>query len=275
MDDLDFTSPAHEALYDPNVARICFESIGRPDDVSGGQTFFAEGQNSDRLYFLTQGEVRLVRGKRTLDIIKAGEIFGEMAAITGEPRTAAAVAKGDCRALSLDADQFERALVQTPEFALMLMSILINRLRLTIAILAGTGKLAGNSAIDASRVFDQSLLDELSAGLKRQPQAFPRQRAIMKEGDKGGFMYVVVKGSVAMSIKSKIVERVGRGGTFGEMTLVDRSPRAASAVAETDSELLSINRVDFLTLVKTKPAFAISLLRSLSLRLGQMTALQS
>lgn len=275
MDDLDFTSPAHEALYDPNVARNCFESIGRPEAVSDGQSFFAENQNSDRLYLLTQGEVRLVRKKRTLDIIKVGEIFGEMAAITGESRTAAAVAKGDCRVLSLDVNQFEQALMKTPEFALMLMSILINRLRLTIAILAGTGKLAGTSSIDAGRVFDQALLDYLSAALKRPPQTYPSQRAIMREGDKGGFMYVVIKGAVAMSIKSRIVERVGRGGTFGEMALVDRSPRAASAIAETDSELLSINRVDFLNLVKTKPAFAISLLKSLSLRLGQMTALQA
>lgn len=272
MDDLDFSSPAHEALYDPQVARNCFESVGKPENVADGQAFFAENQASDRLYLLTQGEVRLVRGKRTLDIIKVGEIFGEMAVITGQARTAAAVAKGDCRGLSLDAHQFEQALERAPEFALMLMSILINRLRLTIAILVGTGKLAGSGASDAGRVFEKDLLDELSAVLKRQPQIFPEHRSIMKEGDKGGFMYVVFQGRVAMSIKSKIIERVGPGGAFGEMALVDRSPRAASAVAETDSALLSINREDFLTLVKTNPVFAISLLRSLSLRLGQMTA---
>ena len=97
----------------------------------------------------------------------------------------------------------------------------------------------------------------------------------MKDGEKGGFMYVVVKGNVAVSIKSKVVERAGRGGVFGEMALFDQSPRAASAVAETDTELLPVYRDDFISLVKTKPAFAVSLLRSLAERLRRMTARQA
>ena len=75
-------------------------------------------------------------------------------------------------------------------------------------------------------------------------------------------MYVVLSGRVAISIKSKIVEWVGPGGVFGEMALVDQSPRAATATAETDCDLLSINRGDFLTMVKTNPDFVVSLLKA-------------
>ena len=94
----------------------------------------------------------------------------------------------------------------------------------------------------------------------------------MKEGEGGVFMYVVLEGRIAISIKSKVVERIGPGGVFGEMALVDQSPRAASAVAETASSLLSINRSDVLSSVKTNPAFAVSLLRGLADRLRYMTS---
>jgi CRP-like cAMP-binding protein len=85
-------------------------------------------------------------------------------------------------------------------------------------------------------------------------------------------MYVVLSGRVAISIKNKLVEWVGPGGVFGEMALVDQSPRAATAVAETDCDLIAINRGDFLTMVKTKPDFAVSLLKAAADRLRDMTS---
>ena len=276
MEELDFTAAARDGIYDPAIAQTCFEALGSPESVEEGKSFFEHNQTSERMYLLQEGQVRLVRGAKTLDIIKPGEIFGELAVIAGHPRTASAVATRACRALSLDAKQFEQAIQTTPEFALMLMGILINRLRLSVTILERTGNLPDRSAKDASSVFDKAMLGELTATLKqRPPQPFPARRTIMKEGEKGGFMYVVVKGNVAVSIKSKVVERAGPGGVFGEMALVDQSPRAASAVAETDAELLPVYRDDFLSLVKTKPAFAVSMLRSLAERLRRMTARQA
>jgi CRP/FNR family cyclic AMP-dependent transcriptional regulator len=273
MDELDFTLAPRDKIYDPAIARTCFEALGKPESVAEGEFFFEHDQASDRMYLLLDGQVRLIRGEKTLDFINPGEIFGELAVISGHPRTASAVAKAPCRALSLDAKQFEQAIQETPDFALMLMGILIDRLRMSVAILDKTGNLPDRSAKDASSVFDKALLGELSVALKqRSPQPFPAGRTIMKEGEIGGFMYVVVKGSVAVSIKSKVVERVSPGGVFGEMALVDQSPRAASAIAETDTELVPVNREDLLLLVKTNPAFAVSLLRSITMRLRRMIA---
>jgi CRP-like cAMP-binding protein len=275
MDDLDFTRAARSEIYDPAVARACFESLGRPESFAEGSAIFSENEAADRMYFLLDGDVRLVRGRKSIDIVKAGEIFGELALITGQPRSAAAYARSACRTVSLDAGQFEQALQKTPEFALMLMSILINRLRLTAEITARTGKLGDQGAREAGRVFDKALLDDLAAALKRAPQSFPAHYPIMKEGEIGGFMYGVLSGSVAVSIRSKVVEIIGPGGAFGEMALVDQSPRAASAAAQTDASLLPINRNDFLLLVKSRPAFAVSLLRALAQRLHYMTSQHS
>ncbi len=273
MDELDFTStgrPAKSAIYDPAVAKMCFEAMGKVELVSQGGTFFTENQNSDKMYLLVEGDVSLIRGKKVLDQVKAGEIFGEMAAISQLPRSATAAAKTACRALSLDSKQFQAAIQKAPEFALMLMNILINRLRLTAAIVSRN--LAGGGQAPEARIFDEKLLAELADRVPHPPAHTPLNKVIMKEGEGGVFMYVVLDGRVAISIKGKVVGRIGPGGIFGEMALVDQSPRAATATAETDCDLLSINRNDFLLSVKSNPAFAVALLRGLADRLRYMTS---
>jgi len=274
MEDLDFTRrPTKSALYDPAVARICFESLGKVERVAQGVVFFTENQNSDRMYLLEEGEVSLTRGGKPIDVVKAGEIFGEMAAISRLPRSATAVARTACRVVSLDAKQFQRAIQKMPEFALMLMNILINRLRLTLTMLAMSKSLEASDGARTRRLFDDKLLQGLMVATQhRLPQHCPLNKVIMTEGEVGVFMYVVLSGRVAISIKSKIVEWVGPGGVFGEMALVDQSPRAATAIAETDCDLLSINRGDFLKMVKTNPVFVVSLLKAAADRLRDMTS---
>jgi len=274
MEDLDFTRrPTKSAIYDPNVARICFESLGKVESVTRGAVFFTENQNSDRMYLVEEGEVALTRGGKAIDVVKAGEVFGEMAAISQLPRSATANARTACRVVSLDRTQFQRAIQKNPEFALMLMTILINRLRLTVAMLAMSRALDSSDGTRTRRVFDDKLLQGLMVATQhRLPQHCPLNKVIMKEGEAGVFMYVVLSGRIAISIQSKLVEWVGPGGVLGEMALIDQSPRAATAVAETDCDLLTINRADFLTMVKTNPVFMVSLLKAAADRLRDMTS---
>jgi CRP-like cAMP-binding protein len=272
MEELDFTRrPTKSALYNPAVARICFESLGEIGLVTRGEVFFTENQNTDRMYLVDEGEVSLTRGGKAIDVVKAGEIFGEMAAISQLPRSATAAARTACRVISLDASQFQRAIQRMPEFALMM--ILFNRLRLTLSMLAMSKSLETADEANARRLFDDRLLQGLLAATQhRPPQHCPLNKVIMQEGEVGMFMYVVLSGRVAISIKSRIVEQVGPGGVFGEMALVDQSPRAATATAETDCDLLSINRGDFLKMVKTNPVFVVSLLKAAADRLRDMTS---
>jgi len=274
MDELDFTAkPAKSAAFDPAVARMCFESLGKVEIIPQGGTFFTENQDNNKMYFLVEGDVALTRGGKPLDVVRSGEIFGEMAAISQLPRSATASARSVCRALSLDPKQFQSAIQRTPEFALVLMSIIMNRLRLTIAMLAMSRNLADMEALRERRVFDEKLLADLHARLQhRTPAHAPLNKVIMNEGETGVFMYVVLAGKVAISIKSKTIERVGAGGIFGEMALVDQSPRAATATAETDCNLLSLNRNDFLALVKSNPLFGAAVLKSAADRLRDMTS---
>jgi CRP/FNR family transcriptional regulator, cyclic AMP receptor protein len=287
MDDLDFSKPAgapkpaapaqpQAPLYIPAIARAFFESAGREETVAPGTVFFAENEKAnrillkrDKMYFLLEGQVALSAKGKPLGAVKVGEIFGEMAAISDSPRSATAVARSECRVLSLDDKGFSAALQKKPEFALMMLGTLITRLRGMIAKLSGIPQ----GETKESRVFDKKLLASLQAGLGDQATVrYERGKVIMVAGQTGALMYVVLEGRVAISIRGAIVERVGPGGVFGEMALVDQSPRSANAAAETDCALLAINRTVFLSMVKSDPTFGISLLSSMAERVRNTAA---
>jgi CRP-like cAMP-binding protein len=286
-DDLDFSpgkpagalKPAAQAgpIYIPAVARSFFESTGKEENVAQGTVFFAENEKAsrlllkrDKMYLLLEGRVALVAKGKQIGEPKVGEIFGEMAAISDSPRSATAKALTACRVISLDDKGFAAALQKKPEFALMMLGTMIVRLRGMIARLSGV---PSGAAEKESRVFDKTLLATMVEGLGEQAVVrYDRGKVIMVAGQVGALMYVVIEGKVAISIRGAVVERVGPGGVFGEMALIDQSPRAANAAAESDCALLAVNRTVFLSLVKSNPTFGISLLSSMAERLRNTAA---
>jgi CRP-like cAMP-binding protein len=266
MNNFDFTIPPSKSNYDARLALKSFESAGKMKNVAAGQVIFAENQKGnplllqrDHMYFLLDGLVDLSVNKAHVGMVRKGEIFGEMTLITGMPRTATATAKEDCRLVSLDKGQLQSALQAAPEFGLLLMSIMITRLRDTLGQL--NAKLPGDDALKDSAIFDRKLLDKLADELGDGARVrYPADKVIMQEGQAGVLMYVVLEGAVDIAIQNKVVGRIGPGGMFGEMALISRGERVASATARTDCALLTINRNVFLDLVSAHPRFAISLL---------------
>jgi CRP-like cAMP-binding protein len=257
------------------MAMDFFKSAGKPESFAAGATLFSEDEKGGllkkaKMYVLILGEVEMIAQNQVIGSVRAGETFGEMAVIAQAARTATARAKSQCTVIGLDEKQYHTALQQKPEFALMLMSIMNNRLRSTISRLRASGTLAAGTAREAV-IFDKKLLTGLVNLMRGQdPVVFAAGKMIMQEGTGGAFMYVVLEGKVAITIKGTLVGRAGAGGVFGEMALVDQSVRAATAVAETDCKLLAINRNAFLQLVKTSPAFGASLLAGLAERAKDM-----
>ena len=286
-DDLDFSKPAgapkpaapatpQAPIYVPAIAQAFFESAGKEEQAAAGTVFFSENQKGgmfkrDKMYFLLEGQVGLFSGGKPIGTIRAGQIFGEMAAMTESPRSATAAAHTPCKVISLDDKGFNTALQKKPEFALMMLGMLIQRLRGMMAKLSGVPN-AGD-AKDSPRVFDKTLLASLAAGLGEQATArYDKGKIIMVAGQTGALMYVVLEGRVAISIRGAVVQYVGPGGVFGEMALVDQSPRTANATAETDCSLLGINRHVFLNLVKSDPTFGASLLGAVAERVRNTSA---
>jgi CRP-like cAMP-binding protein len=84
-------------------------------------------------------------------------------------------------------------------------------------------------------------------------------------------MYVVLQGEVEISLHDKTIETITPGEIFGELSLVDQSPRSANATAKTDCLLAPINERRFLFMVQETPYFAIHVMSVIAARLRRRT----
>ena len=101
-------------------------------------------------------------------------------------------------------------------------------------------------------------------------ESFPSGSVVFAEGEHGHTMYVVLEGAVDLMIRGKTVESLGPGGLLGEITMIDGSPRIATAIARTDSKLVPIDERRFNFLIQQTPHFALQVMRVLADRLRRM-----
>lgn len=94
-----------------------------------GQVIFERGDGSDYMYGIVDGEVDIRVGETVIETIGGGSVFGEMALIDDEPRSATAVARTECRVVQLDAPAFHEMIALHPDFALDVMKIMAARMR--------------------------------------------------------------------------------------------------------------------------------------------------
>ena len=101
-------------------------------------------------------------------------------------------------------------------------------------------------------------------------QSFPAGHTIFSKGDPGDAMYVVLEGEVELRINGSVNEILRPGEPFGEMALIDGSPRIATVIAKTPCKLIAISEKRFLFMVQQTPHFALQMLRVISERLRRM-----
>ena len=106
-----------------------FEHADDAKSVTAGTTIFRTGDPRDAMYAVLEGEVDIVVNGKLVETVCKGGIFGEMALIVGENRTATAVAKTDVRLVAVDERRFLFLVQQTPNFSLHVMRVLTERLR--------------------------------------------------------------------------------------------------------------------------------------------------
>lgn len=95
---------------------------------------------------------------------------------------------------------------------------------------------------------------------------------IFEEGTIGRELFVVLEGKVDIARNTPngrtVIATLGKGEFFGEMAVIDSSPRSATAVAATpNTRVMSINHARFVYLVAQQPAFALMIMDALSRRL--------
>ncbi len=119
-----------------------------------------------------------------------------------------------------------------------------------------------------------SLDAEAAAALRASmtEQTTPRGTVIFAEGQIGDHMYVIVEGKVKLGHASpdgreSLMAVLGPGEIFGELSLFDPGPRAASATALTDARVLALGNMSLRSWLAGRPEVAEALLAALARRL--------
>lgn len=93
-------------------------------------------------------------------------------------------------------------------------------------------------------------------------ETYDEGATIIKEGDSGEELYIVLAGKVSVSRSGREIADLQPGVHFGEMALVDQSPRSATITAKEPTRLLVVQRRSFYTLIRKEPVLAVKLLWS-------------
>ena len=101
----------------------------------------------------------------------------------------------------------------------------------------------------------------------KETREYPAGSNIFNQGDPGAEMFGVVSGEVEIRSDHGIVDRLHADDVFGEMAIVDESPRSGTAVATQDTVLAVIDRHRFLFLVQETPTFALQVMSVIADRL--------
>lgn len=107
------------------------EAVSRVADelwIPAGQVLMRQGSPGRELIVLAQGEVTVERDGATIAVRRDGDYVGELALVTGRPRTATVTAATDLRALVIDRTSFERLLRDVPAMAVKVIQAVAERL---------------------------------------------------------------------------------------------------------------------------------------------------
>jgi len=121
---------------------------------------------------------------------------------------------------------------------------------------------------------DDERLDALARSLRRR--RFRRNEVIFHQGDIGDSLQILASGAVKIVLPSAegeeaIIATLRRGDFFGELALLDGTPRSATATASEASETLSLPRETFLRMLDQDPQLTQALLSGLATELRRLT----
>jgi protein phosphatase len=108
-----------------------------------------------------------------------------------------------------------------------------------------------------------------------EEERFHDGASVVKEGEEGDSLYVIVEGQAKVKRGGRTVDRLLPGDVFGEVSLLDGGPRTATVEAETPFVVLAIHREPFRKMLQQEPDIAVKILSSLARRFRLMQRAQS
>ncbi len=100
----------------------------------------------------------------------------------------------------------------------------------------------------------------------------PAGKLLVEEGRIGQEFFIIVEGRAAVTRNGRKVATLGEGSHFGELALLDRRPRSASVISETEMDVLVMSQRQFNGLLESVPTIARKMLSAIATRLREADA---
>ena len=226
-----------------------------PVNYSFGATIVREGEPADALYVVVSGRARAVKnasrdgttnGEISLGVLKTSDIFGEIGLLEQTTRTVTVRASGDVTALRLARDVFDTLLLVRPELRQYFELQVVHR-RLSNFFKEFT----------AFAKLPPAALQELLAGLERVTVA--AGHLMIREGEAPGPMFIVESGRLRVfneeDGRRRYLSYLRKGDFFGELSVFQNAPRAASVEAASECVLLALHQETLSRLLANYPEF--------------------
>ncbi|HLY38923.1 MAG TPA: cyclic nucleotide-binding domain-containing protein [Candidatus Binatia bacterium] len=251
--DLRFATLAASDLF-RNVPPDALASIRDAlDEVAlpAGGRLFAEGDPGDALYVVARG--RLVAELRSVsgDLLGVGEFepgqcVGELALLTGRPRSATVTAATDALLVRLPKDAFDRLVVEAPELARTLADSMAVRFHAQ-QVNRPLANLFGELAVDEVRELHRHLTWlRLAAG-----------DVLFRAGDAGDAVYLILGGRLRAVDESsgtrRVVNEMFFGESVGEIALLTGATRSLTVEAARETYVARLAAEDFDALIERHP----------------------
>ena len=109
------------------------KQVAQPRRTSAEEIVVRQGEPGDWVYLIVSGQLEVTvedgGGRRTLATMTSGELFGEISAVDGQPRSATVTALAPSDLLAIDRFSFLRLLRSRPRFGIRVMALMAQRLR--------------------------------------------------------------------------------------------------------------------------------------------------
>lgn len=100
--------------------------------------------------------------------------------------------------------------------------------------------------------------------------SFPAKHMIVRQGDEGRSLYVVVTGRVRVHIGDRELTKLKKEDCFGEMSVLDAEPRSASVTTLEPCSCLMLTQQQLYEAIDETPGIAINIIRLLSRRIREL-----
>lgn len=225
-----------------------------PEKYAAGDTIIQQGDEADRFYIITSGEVDVIMQHpdgaiEVKERLRAGAYFGELGLLTRQRRNATVRAVQDVNLMSMDRQTFARWVNSSKIIQEELKELVQQRLP-NIKTQPVSSESANKLPTLEAGFFDVEQLDHM--------EMFPPGRTIVEQGEVADKFYIIVDGEVDVVVpygeQDEVhVDRLKKGDYFGEVGLLEKGTRIATVRARTAVKLITFSRNSFVAWMKSNP----------------------